>query len=140
MPSPFPKMAWSAFDGGHQYDGKGTVTVEIDGTPEYVSMDPVKGPKVLNWDGSFSSSSMMVPWGAGDYRPTYKNWSEMSTTEQETALYKVAKMNRGKRTLHEARAHGDMKYIPESDKVATPLRIQKKDAKMAYYQRNCSGF
>mmetsp|Transcript_4099 Transcript_4099/g.13136 ORF Transcript_4099/g.13136 Transcript_4099/m.13136 type:complete len:129 (-) Transcript_4099:375-761(-) len=128
MPSPFPKVQWSLGE------------VEVEGTPEYVSMDPVKGPKVLNWDGSFTFMGLMVPWGAGDYRPTFKSWVEMSSTEQEQFIYKVAKMNRGKRLLNEARAHGDMKFIPESEKVATPLRIQRKEAKMAYYQRNCSGF
>mmetsp|Transcript_138094 Transcript_138094/g.429245 ORF Transcript_138094/g.429245 Transcript_138094/m.429245 type:complete len:141 (+) Transcript_138094:100-522(+) len=140
MPSPFPKMMWSTYEGGHAFDGKETVTVEVNGEPETVVMDPERGPKIRNWDGTTGYLKMQNPWGGGDYKCNWKNWKEMSSTEQEVFIHRAAKINKTRREVDEARRSGDCNALAEHEKVATPLRLQQQEATLNHYLRNAAGF
>mmetsp|Transcript_26461 Transcript_26461/g.63129 ORF Transcript_26461/g.63129 Transcript_26461/m.63129 type:complete len:123 (-) Transcript_26461:37-405(-) len=96
----------SPFNPGQLYAGQSTVTVDVDGVPVLVKIDPFYGPQPIRVGGTEpgANDSYQNPWGNLENEPhgLHKRWSEFTITEQKIAVYQTAKINKSRREHAEA--------------------------------------
>lgn len=93
------------------------VKVMVDGTSEWVQLDPAKGPLIENTDGTTTDLRRLMNGERNspfDYsgKEIFKPWHAMSPTEQELALHQVAKKNKKLRQL-QADTGGACNKLPD---------------------------
>eukprot|EP00930_Biecheleria_cincta_P085869 TRINITY_DN75238_c0_g1_i1.p1 TRINITY_DN75238_c0_g1~~TRINITY_DN75238_c0_g1_i1.p1 ORF type:complete len:153 (-),score=24.36 TRINITY_DN75238_c0_g1_i1:109-513(-) len=120
-----PSFSWEVppFQRSTLYDGMTSMTVDVDGTPVEVMIDPERGPVPIKVGGDAPGPNdcfrnpLMTDMDNG-WDNMHKRWPNFTATERKVALYQVAKMNKQRKELGRS-------YWPVWDEEADAKHTEK---------------
>mmetsp|Transcript_2985 Transcript_2985/g.9966 ORF Transcript_2985/g.9966 Transcript_2985/m.9966 type:complete len:170 (+) Transcript_2985:112-621(+) len=147
-----PGVTCAPYEGSTLYNGLDRVVVDLGGgVEEIVQLDPEKGPKAVTLHGNTTFYTWSTPTMVDEEKP--KHWKDMSSSERETMVQKVAKANRSRRELQQSWQERDRDVQAQLSKVLTenaslpaeegdkPLALKRPDAVTgAYYPTDFENF
>mmetsp|Transcript_20640 Transcript_20640/g.58542 ORF Transcript_20640/g.58542 Transcript_20640/m.58542 type:complete len:112 (-) Transcript_20640:63-398(-) len=93
-----------------KYDGVRSVQVTVAGVIEEVFIDPERGPRIVNIDGTLGAQVNRIPIAnpapvigsdTSGHHGLRKPWSQHTSTEQEVLVLQAAKINRSRKARFE---------------------------------------